>query len=84
MSPRYFIEHLYLQNASELIEFLSSYDRYRQLHSKLLIVILGGTIGVALRCMEDARRMQVILNIPLLDRLFASLCKGEFEFCSSS
>ncbi|XP_039247976.2 cullin-9-like [Styela clava] len=62
--------------ASELIEFLASYERHRSLHSKLLVVVLGGTIGVALRCMEDARRMQNTLGIPLLDRLFESLCQG--------
>lgn len=59
------------------MDCLQGYEKYKSLHSKLLVVVLRGTIGVALRCLEDSRRMQERLEIPLLSGLFESLCQGE-------
>jgi len=64
------------QKASELRELVSSCERQRALHCKLLAVVLGGCISTALRCVEEARRRNKTINVPLFDQLLENLCKG--------
>ncbi|XP_076801667.1 cullin-9-like isoform X2 [Clavelina lepadiformis] len=69
-------KHESVPNAAELKDLITSCERHRALHSKLLAVVLGGCISTALRCIEDARQLQASLNIPLFDQLLSNLCKG--------
>lgn len=62
--------------AGDLSETISSCERQRNLHNRLLAVVLGGCISTALHCIEEARRAQKPINIPLFDQLLSNLCKG--------
>nr|CAB3234807.1 cullin-9-like [Phallusia mammillata] len=69
-------KHGTVPKANELKELVTSCERHRALHSKLLAVVLGGCISTALRCVEDARRRQRPINVPLFDQLLDNLCRG--------